>query len=110
MGPSGVHCKVTKYLRLWQTISWRLAEYPYIIIIVFGGVILSLMGMELSEGFFCALQAISNTGLGSDATGVNGDYSLVSDGAKWLLSFIMLVGRLEIFTILLLFTGSFWRK
>ena len=30
MGPSGVHCKVTKYLRLWQTISWRLAEYPYI--------------------------------------------------------------------------------
>lgn len=84
--------------------------FMYIIIIVFGGVILSLMGMELSEGFFCALQAISNTGLGSDATGVNGDYSLVSDGAKWLLSFIMLVGRLEIFTILLLFTGSFWRK
>ena len=30
MGPSGVHCKVTKYLRLWQTISWRLAEYPYL--------------------------------------------------------------------------------
>ena len=30
MGPSGVHCKVTKYLRLWQTISWWLTEYPYI--------------------------------------------------------------------------------
>lgn len=84
--------------------------FMYIIIIVLGGVLLSLMGMELSEGFFCALQAISNTGLGSDATGVNGDYSLVSDGAKWLLSFIMLVGRLEIFTILLLFTQSFWKK
>ena len=31
MGPSGVHCKVTKYLRLWQTISWRLTEYPYLV-------------------------------------------------------------------------------
>ena len=84
--------------------------FMFIIIIVTGGVLLSLMGMELSEGLFCALQAISNTGLGSDATGVNGDYSLVSTGAKWLLSFIMLVGRLEIFTILLLFTSSFWKK
>lgn len=84
--------------------------FMYIIIIVAGGVILSLMGMELSDGFFCSLQAISNTGLGSDATGVNGDYSLVSDSAKWLLSFIMLVGRLEIFTILLVFIPSFWKK
>lgn len=84
--------------------------FMYIIIIVAGGVLLSQMGLELSDGFFCALQAISNTGLGSDATGVNGDYSLVSDGAKWLLSFIMLTGRLEIFTILLVFTPSFWKK
>ena len=84
--------------------------FMYIIIIVLGGVVLSLMGLSLSNGFFCALQAISNTGLGSDATGVNGDYSLVPDGAKWLLSFLMLVGRLEIFTILLLFTRSFWKK
>lgn len=84
--------------------------FIYIIIIVVGGVILSMMGMELEDGFFCALQAISNTGLGLEATGVNGDYSLVCDGAKWLLSFIMLVGRLEIFTILLVFTTSFWKK
>lgn len=84
--------------------------FIYIIVIVIGGVALSMMGMDLSDGFFCALQAISNTGLGSDATGVNGDYSLVCDTAKWLLSFIMLVGRLEIFTILLLFTQAFWRR
>lgn len=84
--------------------------FIYIIIIVIGGVIISLMGLELSDGFFCALQAISNTGLGSEATGVNGDYSLVPDGAKWLLSFIMLVGRLEIFTVLLVFIPSFWKK
>ena len=84
--------------------------FLYLIIIILGGVALSLMGLDLSDGFFCALQAISNTGLGSDATGVNGDYSLVPDAAKWLLSFIMLVGRLELFTVLLVFMPSFWRK
>lgn len=84
--------------------------FIYIIIIILGGVFLSLMGLDISDGFFCALQAISNTGLGSDATGVNGDYSLVPDAAKWLLSFIMLVGRLELFTVLLIFIPSFWKK
>lgn len=84
--------------------------FIYIIIIIVGGVIISLMGLDVSDGFFCALQAVSNTGLGSEATGINGDYSLVPDGAKWVLSFIMLVGRLEIFTVLLIFIPSFWKK
>lgn len=84
--------------------------FMYIIVILAGGVGLSLMGLELSDGFFCSLMAISNTGLGSEATGVNGDYSMICDGAKWLLSFIMLVGRLEIFTILLVFTPAFWKR
>lgn len=84
--------------------------FIYIIIIVIGGVAISLMGLDLSDGLFCALQAISNTGIGSEATGVNGDYSLIPDAAKWLLSFIMLVGRLEIFTVLLIFIPSFWKK
>lgn len=84
--------------------------FMFVIVIVSGAVLLSMMGMNISDGLFCALQAISNTGLGSDATGVNGDYSLVPAGAKWLLSFLMLVGRLEIFTVLLLFTRSFWKK
>lgn len=84
--------------------------FMYIIVIVLGGVALAMMGLDLSDALFCALQAISNTGLGSEATGVNGDYSYVPDLAKWLLSFIMLVGRLEIFTILLVFTPAFWKK
>ena len=84
--------------------------FIYIIIIIVGGVAISLMGLDVSDGFFCALQAVSNTGLGSEATGINGDYSLVPDGAKWILSFIMLVGRLEIFTVLLVFIPSFWKK
>lgn len=84
--------------------------YIYIIVIVAGGMALCLMGLPLKDGFFCALSAISNTGLGTDVTGIAGNYAYVPDCAKWLLSFIMLAGRLELFTVLLLFTHSFWKK
>lgn len=84
--------------------------FMYIVIIVAGGMILCLMGLPLKDGFFCALSAISNTGLGTDVTGISGNYALVPDCAKWLLSFIMLIGRLELFTVLLVFTPSFWKK
>ncbi len=68
------------------------------------------MGLPLSDAFFCSLSAISNTGLGTEVTGFSENYALIPDAAKWLLSLIMLIGRLEIFTILLLFTPTFWRK
>lgn len=82
----------------------------YVIVIIVGGMILILFGLPLKDSLFCSLSAISNTGLGTDITGITGDYSLVPDGAKWVLSMIMLIGRLEIYTILLLFTRLFWSK
>lgn len=84
--------------------------FLYVMVICAGGLILSLIGMPLSDSFFCALSAISNTGLGTDVTGMTENYAMIPDAAKWLLSLIMLIGRLEIFTILLLFTPTFWRK
>lgn len=84
--------------------------FMYVIVILIGGSVLILMGMSLKDSFFCALSAISNTGLGTATTGIGGNYALVPDGAKWVLSFIMLVGRLELYTILLLFTPVFWKK
>lgn len=84
--------------------------FLYIIVIIFGGVILTCLGMSVEDSFFCSLSAISNTGLGTETTGISGNFALVPDAAKWLLSFIMLVGRLELFTVLLLFTTTFWKK
>lgn len=84
--------------------------FLYFIIIVTGGATLSLLGMSLQDSLFCSLSAISNTGLGTDTTGLAGNYALVPDLAKWILSFIMLVGRLEIYTVLLIFTPLFWKK
>lgn len=84
--------------------------FLYIVVIMVGGTALVVLGMPLKDSFFISLSAISNTGLGTDITGIGGNYALVPDAGKWLLSFIMLVGRLELFTILLLFLPSFWRK
>lgn len=84
--------------------------FLYVIVIMTGGTIIVLTGMPLKDSFFICLSAISNTGLGTDITGVEGNYALVPDLAKWVLSFVMLTGRLELYTILLIFTTSFWKK
>ena len=82
----------------------------YIIVIIVGGMVLVLLGIPLMDSFFICLSAVSNTGLGTDITGFNGNFALIPDVAKWFVSFLMLVGRLELFTILILFFPSFWRK
>lgn len=84
--------------------------FLYVAVIMTGGTLLVLLGLPLRDSFFICLSAISNTGLGTDITGVAGNYALVPALAKWLLAFIMLVGRLELYTVLLLFTPGFWRK
>lgn len=84
--------------------------FLYVIVIIVGGMILVFDGLPLKDSFFATLSAVSNTGLGTGITGINGNYSFVPDLSKWTLSVVMLVGRLELFTILLLFVPSFWRK
>ena len=81
----------------------------FIIVFMVSVVALSAFGMSLEEGAISFLTCFSNYGPGSGITGPSGNFDAIPDAAKWLLSFDMLVGRLEIFTILLLFTRSFWR-
>ncbi len=81
----------------------------FIIVFMVNVVMLSAFGMSLEEGAISFLTCFSNYGPGSGITGPSGNFDAIPVAAKWLLSFDMLVGRLEIFTILLLFTRSFWR-
>jgi trk system potassium uptake protein TrkH len=87
-----------------------LSFFSLFIILFMGNVVaLSAMGMSMEDGAISFLTCFSNYGPGSGITGPSGNFDAISNGAKWLLSFDMLVGRLEIFTILLLFTRSFWK-
>ena len=73
-------------------------------------VVLVISGCDFREGVFNTVTALSNMGPGVGTTGPATTFSDLSVMAKWVMSFLMLVGRLEIFTVLLLFTPSFWNK
>ncbi|MBD5233898.1 MAG: TrkH family potassium uptake protein [Bacteroidales bacterium] len=82
----------------------------YMLLVVAGGIALTACGVPLIDAFFSAFSCISNTGLCAGITGFGNNYDIMPDVAKWILSGLMLTGRLEIFTILVLFTPSFWRR
>ena len=72
---------------------------------------LSLMGLEPVTALSAAAAAIANVGPGLGAEiGPTGNYANLPDRAKWVLSFGMLLGRLEFLTVLVMFSPSFWRR
>jgi trk system potassium uptake protein TrkH len=73
--------------------------------------LLSFTGLDFITSFSGAATAISNVGPGlGDMIGPSGNFSELSNFAKWILSFAMLLGRLEIFTLLVLFFPGFWKN
>ena len=82
----------------------------YVLVIVAGGVMLTMLGVPLVDGFFSAFSCVSNTGLETGLTGYGGTYDLIPPAGKWILSMLMLTGRLEIFTVLVLLAPGFWKK
>ncbi len=69
---------------------------------------LSLTGLDLMTSFSAVAACINNLGPGLSAVASN--YAALNDPAKWILCFAMLLGRLEIFTLLVLFSAAYWRK
>ncbi len=82
----------------------------YVVMIIIGGVMLTATGYPLYDSFFTAFSCISNTGLIPGITGYGSTYLAVPDAGKWILSALMMIGRLEVFTVLLIFTPAFWNK
>lgn len=82
----------------------------YMLLVVGGGMALTACGVPIVDSFFSAFSCLSNTGLGAGVTGYGQSYEIMPDIAKWILSALMLIGRLEIFTILILFLPAFWRR
>jgi trk system potassium uptake protein TrkH len=72
---------------------------------------LNLLGLDNVTSLSAAASAIANVGPGlGPIVGPAGTYSALPDTAKWLLGFGMLLGRLELFTVLVLFMPAFWRS
>jgi trk system potassium uptake protein TrkH len=72
--------------------------------------LLSMLGLDHLTAMSAAVTALANVGPGlGEIIGPAGNFSTLPDSAKWLLSAAMLLGRLELFTVLVLFAPSFWR-
>ena len=82
----------------------------YIFIIVITVVIFCASGVNFDESIGAAVSAIGNVGISIGQFGPSGTYAEFPTVAKWVMSFVMLIGRLEIFTVLLLFTKVLWKK
>ena len=84
--------------------------FVYTLLIAMGGVMLVAQGFPIVDAFFSSLSCVSNNGLGAGVTGITGSYDFLPESGKWMMSMLMLAGRLEIITLLAVFTRSFWRK
>jgi len=81
----------------------------YVSIFIFTTVALTLMNVNLESAIGAAASAIGNIGPGLADFGPTDNYALLPDFGKWLLTFCMLLGRLEIFTIIVIFSRVFWK-
>ncbi len=82
----------------------------YLITVGVGILVLAMSGMEFKESIGGLIGCLGGVGPGLGTLGPAGNYADIPTFSKWFLSFIMLVGRLELFTVLLLFTPAFWKK
>lgn len=80
----------------------------YVMLVALGGLVLTAMGLPLGDAYFTTISCSVNAGLGMGVT--ESSYGAVPDAGKLVLAFIMLVGRLEIFTVIVLFSRHFWRR
>ncbi len=85
--------------------------FSFLFIFFIIAMLLSISGLDFLTAISGAASAISNVGPGlGDMIGPNGNYKAIPDVSKWVLSIAMLLGRLELFAVLVLLFPSFWRN
>lgn len=82
----------------------------YLTITVISTIVMSAMGYDLNSSLGAVAASLGNIGPGIGAVGPVENYSHIPDFGKWFLSFLMLLGRLELFTVLILFSPAFWKR
>ena len=109
--PRGVFSVRVNGTRLRKSVLHTISGFVtlYLVTILMTTVIISMDGHDLLTSLSTALATLGNIGPGFNLIGPSQNYAFFSDGVKWYLSFIMMLGRLEIYTVLVLFLPRFWR-
>jgi len=82
----------------------------YMLIFVVSSVILTFLGLDFLSALGAAASSLGNIGPAIGSVSPVDNYAHLTDAAKWFCAFLMLIGRLELFTVLILFSPFFWRK
>jgi trk system potassium uptake protein len=82
--------------------------FLYILLFFAGGILVSLDNVDFISSFSASGACLGNIGPGFGVIGPLSNYSVFSDGSTIVLSFLMIAGRLELFTLIILFTKKFW--
>lgn len=82
----------------------------FVFLFIIGTFAMSAMGLDIVTAFGAVAATLGNIGPGLGSVGPTDNYANIPAIGKWLLSFFMLAGRLEVFTVIILFSPSFWKK
>ena len=95
-----------------STITYNLLAFIFLYLFVFtlGSIFLSLLGVNMLTSISAVASAVGNVGPGIADVGPSFSFSQLPNSAKWILSLLMLMGRLELFTVCVLFTPYFWKR
>lgn len=95
-----------------QTIVFNILSFfvLYMLIFILSAVLLTFLGLDFRSAIGAAASSLGNVGPALGSVGPVNNFEHLSTTAKWFCSFLMLIGRLELFTVLILFTPYFWKK
>ena len=82
----------------------------YMLIFVVGSLVMTALGLDGETALTSVVASLNIIGTGLGEIGPSGSYAAIPEGGRWFLLVLMLAGRLEIFTILVLLTPAFWRR
>ena len=110
--PHGVYIPYYNHRPIPEEVIGSVMSFFFVFFATYIGlaIMLGLLGLDFITSVSAAASAISNVGPGlGSIVGPEGNYATLPTTAKWILSMGMLLGRLELFTVMVLFTRSFWR-
>lgn len=95
-----------------QTITYNVLAFIMIYVAIFatGSVIIALTGVDFMTSIGAVATCLGNVGPGLGEVGPVDNFAALPSISKWILAFLMLLGRLELFTVLMLFSPYFWNK
>lgn len=82
----------------------------YLSIFALGTIAMALIGLDFMTALGAVATSLGNIGPGLGNVGPVDNFAMIPSAGKWLLSLLMILGRLELFTVLMLFTAYFWRR